>query len=101
MNLCVKNYEDALLKFAAMLALNTQSNRGYNFGQEASSYLWRVYIMKVYETLPDYKLGADFEGTVTAFLRSVGFNAARTGNDDRSIDIVVKKKIQETAYITV
>lgn len=57
--------------------------------------------MKVYETLPDYKLGADFEGTVTAFLRSVGFNAARTGKDDRSIDIIVKKKIQETAYITV
>lgn len=54
--------------------------------------------MEVYEIFPSCKSGADFENTVTSFLRSVGFNADRTGKDDGGIDIVAKKRIQETEY---
>ena len=54
--------------------------------------------MEVYEIFPSCKSGADFEDTVTSFLRSVGFNADRTGKDDGGIDIVAKKRIQETEY---
>lgn len=81
-----------------MLAANPQSNRGYNFGQEVSTYLWMEYIMEVYEIFPSCKSGADFEYTVTNFLQSLGFNANRTGKDDGGIDIVAKKRIQETEY---
>ena len=77
-----------------MLAVNHQSNSGYNFGQEVSTYLWRVYIMEVYEIFPSCKSGAGFEDTVTNFLQSLGFNANRNGKDDGGIDIVAKKRIQ-------
>lgn len=93
---CVENCADTLMKFVSMLAAYPQSNRGYNFGQEVSTYLWMVYIMEVYEIFPNCKSGADFEETVAIFLRSVGFNADRTGKDDGGIDIVAKKGIEET-----
>ena len=54
--------------------------------------------MQVYEIFPSCKSGADFEYTVTNFLQSLGFNANRTGKDDGGIDIVAKKRIQETEY---
>ena len=54
--------------------------------------------MEVYEIFPSCKSGADFEYTVTNFLQSLGFNANRTGKDDGGIDIVAKKRIQETEY---
>ena len=54
--------------------------------------------MEVYEIFPSCKSGAVFEDTVTNFLRSLGFNANRTGKDDGGIDIVAKKRIQETEY---
>ena len=54
--------------------------------------------MEVYEIFPSCKSGAGFEDTVTNFLQSLGFNANRNGKDDGGIDIVAKKRIQETEY---
>lgn len=54
--------------------------------------------MEVYEIFPSCKSGADLENTVTTFLCGVGFNADHTGKDNGGIDIVAKKKIQETEY---